>query len=324
MQAFRPVFAIAMTLGLTGPAMAATGSGTVEFRFTSFAGPYELNLPAGVFGPDPVVIGPGSVNGVTPTAFGAPVSNGNPNGTTWQQGSIAETESGGSFPLTGAPTTSVRLVDQPDLYGNDPFWEPFQTVFTWTPATFTNVMVGQQFTLGTLTFQNGSWFGGGVTAADNLPTRMGFRVTTFSDDPQFRQSRNLVLVHTVNAPFPNDTTVLAGQQAAADWVTIVDQASGLPLGSFPSFRVYDRNQTPPGETNIGSVDLIGSFGSLNILGFANPQGGFLSPDDNPLPPVIPGGGGPQPIPEPDSWALLIAGFGLTGAVLRRRRALAVA
>jgi hypothetical protein len=28
------------------------------------------------------------------------------------------------------------------------------------------------------------------------------------------------------------------------------------------------------------------------------------------------------VPEPDSWALLIAGFGLTGATLRRRRAIA--
>lgn len=29
----------------------------------------------------------------------------------------------------------------------------------------------------------------------------------------------------------------------------------------------------------------------------------------------------EPIPEPDTWAMLIVGFGLTGAVLRRRRAL---
>ena len=32
-----------------------------------------------------------------------------------------------------------------------------------------------------------------------------------------------------------------------------------------------------------------------------------------------GGGGPPPIPEPATWAMLIAGFGLTGAVMRRRR-----
>ncbi len=32
--------------------------------------------------------------------------------------------------------------------------------------------------------------------------------------------------------------------------------------------------------------------------------------------------GLQPVPEPASWAMLIAGFGLTGAMLRRRRAFA--
>ena len=44
--------------------------------------------------------------------------------------------------------------------------------------------------------------------------------------------------------------------------------------------------------------------------------------------IVTGGGpldpGGDPIPEPSSWALLIAGFGLTGAVLRRRRAAALA
>ncbi|KPF78254.1 hypothetical protein IP88_04270 [alpha proteobacterium AAP81b] len=37
-----------------------------------------------------------------------------------------------------------------------------------------------------------------------------------------------------------------------------------------------------------------------------------------------GYGGTAGIPEPASWALLIAGFGLTGAAARRRRALAAA
>jgi hypothetical protein len=34
--------------------------------------------------------------------------------------------------------------------------------------------------------------------------------------------------------------------------------------------------------------------------------------------------GTAPVPEPASWALLIAGFGLTGAAMRRRRAVAIA
>ncbi len=43
--------------------------------------------------------------------------------------------------------------------------------------------------------------------------------------------------------------------------------------------------------------------------------------DNVVVNAVPAIGG---VPEPASWALLIAGFGLTGAALRRRRALAVA
>lgn len=31
-----------------------------------------------------------------------------------------------------------------------------------------------------------------------------------------------------------------------------------------------------------------------------------------------------PVPEPASWAMMIAGFGLTGAMLRRRRAVIAA
>jgi hypothetical protein len=34
---------------------------------------------------------------------------------------------------------------------------------------------------------------------------------------------------------------------------------------------------------------------------------------------IPGGGGTGAVAEPASWAMLIAGFGLTGAAMRRRR-----
>lgn len=37
-------------------------------------------------------------------------------------------------------------------------------------------------------------------------------------------------------------------------------------------------------------------------------------------PLAPPGGGPGPIPEPTTWALMISGFGLAGAALRRRRA----
>jgi hypothetical protein len=34
--------------------------------------------------------------------------------------------------------------------------------------------------------------------------------------------------------------------------------------------------------------------------------------------------GPEPVPEPASWVMLVAGFGAVGAALRRRRTVAAA
>lgn len=49
----------------------------------------------------------------------------------------------------------------------------------------------------------------------------------------------------------------------------------------------------------------------------------LQPEpDGYVPPVPVGGSGVGGVPEPASWSLLIAGFGLAGAALRRRRVLA--
>ncbi|MBU6165735.1 MAG: PEPxxWA-CTERM sorting domain-containing protein [Alphaproteobacteria bacterium] len=313
-----PIFASALALLLAaGPAVAATGSGTVEFRFTNFFGPHELVLPPNPGFHDGITI-TGTVNGVTPTPLGPPQPTGRTTGFSagsfYNTGLVGATISGGTFPLTGTPTTTVSLLTDASDAGT-----PFENLFTWTPASFSGVSTGQEFRLGTLTFQNGSWFGGGATSAFNTPTILGFRVTTTSSTPEFNQSRNLVLIHTVNAPDNNDTSTDAGKDAAADWVTIYDQENDVTLNSF---RVYDNNQTPAGFTNVGSVDLMGRFGSLGITGFANPVGGFITASSDPLPsvPFPPGpGGGGGAIPEPASWAMLIAGFGLIGAVARRRR-----
>jgi hypothetical protein len=304
-MARKVILIAALCFVLPGPAMAVTGSGTVEFRFTSFAGPAQLTFPPGLFGPgDPGSLVTGTVNGRLPT-LGASVSVNPPtNPITWEIGSLD---------LSGSPVSSVTLIDNPD------FATPAQhNIFSWAPANFTNVAIGETFTLGTLTFQNGSWFGGAASPVNNQPTTLEFQVTTSSSNGDvFNQVRNLSLIHVVNAPFPNDTSVLAGQQAAADWVTLFDLDRGISLNSF---RVYDINQAPSGFTNSGTIDLIGRFGSLDIIGFANPAGGFLTASNLPLPAVPPGGGGnPPAVPEPASWAMLIAGFGLTGAMARRRR-----
>ncbi len=289
------VLAVVMLSCAGTPAFAqATGSGTVEFRFNSFFGPARLSGPGG-----PIITG--TVNGVTPdfSPPGAPFDTGRGNGTTFDTGLVGATLSAGVFPLSGTPTTRVSLLDGETAVGS-----PFENIFSWAPATFTNVARGQQFTLGTLTFQNGSWFGGGASGANNIPTVLGFRVTTISNDPAFRQSRNLQLVHTVHAPNTSFPPTLSDQQLAADWISLRDPESDSILSTF---RVYDFGLAPTGSSNVGSIDLIGRFGSLVIDGFANPVGGFLTASDQPL-----------AIPEPSTWAMLFVGLGLMGMKLRRR------
>lgn len=69
----------------------------------------------------------------------------------------------------------------------------------------------------------------------------------------------------------------------------------------------------------------GTFSIIQRDTFQQFVGGFINIGDNnvtgktpftPPPPIGTGGGG---VPEPASWALMITGFGLAGAVLRRRR-----
>nr|WP_310522913.1 PEPxxWA-CTERM sorting domain-containing protein [Polymorphobacter sp.] len=64
------------------------------------------------------------------------------------------------------------------------------------------------------------------------------------------------------------------------------------------------------------VGFSGIAKSIDFAGGAN----FVGYDNITLGSITAGGG----VPEPASWALLIAGFGLTGAAMRRRRNVAVA
>jgi PEP-CTERM motif len=76
-----------------------------------------------------------------------------------------------------------------------------------------------------------------------------------------------------------------------------------------SFAVIGSDSTPADGFSFGSL-AAGNY-ALNVLGFATgSQGGFYA-----------GGLIAQtaPIPEPETWALMLAGLGLVGFIARRRR-----
>jgi hypothetical protein len=195
---------------------------------------------------------------------------------------------------------------------------------SFTPAAFTNVAQGEDFSLGTISFTNGGWFGGERSLANTeVPSAFYFTLTTNSAEDAFNQTFTGFIQMTVHAPYTgtNDCSVLAGQQAEADWISVISTAN---LSVPNSLRVYDDGCLPNGATNRGTAQLIGRFGSLHVVGLADPGGsGFLIADNNalpsvaPLPPPVLGG-----VPEPASWALMIGGFGLAGSARRRRMRLA--
>lgn len=88
---------------------------------------------------------------------------------------------------------------------------------------------------------------------------------------------------------------------------LVGSNSILATGTVPSsgnWSIYTASYTATGADVGGAISI-----ALDSLGS---QGGF---DNVQLSAMV---------PEPASWALLIAGFGLTGAAMRRRRATALA
>jgi hypothetical protein len=282
-------------------AASAAGSGTVEFEFTSFSGPMAMAQQSKSSDPTQWA-SRGVVNGVVPTANGWADSGyrfsdpSDPDG--YVTGSLAQVPGGGN---------SVTLKYEWDLAGD------YENVISFAPRDFVDVAAGQDFVLGTLSFKNGGWYGGGATAAFNTPTQLGFTITTSSSSGQaFNQTLSGFITMVVNSPYPNDTTTLAGQQAEADWVYFVGAGGGSVAADMGSFRVYDDCCKPEGFTATGSVDVVARFGSLDLVSFANPQGGFVNGSLGALPPSL-------LVPEPGTWATLLAGLGLTAAVVRARR-----
>jgi len=106
-----------------------------------------------------------------------------------------------------------------------------------------------------------------------------------------------------------------GQFAAdngIEWIklngtAILGSEGGTPIGGFSSWTSFAASSDFQAGANTLTFDVV-NFGQAT----GNPSGlrvEFLSSNA---------------VPEPASWALMIGGFGLTGAALRRRRRLAVA
>ena len=309
-----------VALMAAAPAAAATvvtprGSGTVEFSFTKFTGPAAEVTETDTFNTLRVgtVSTIGADNNYNNNGSFGPTGNYFPTGNTpselWQE-RIFTFDSLPSSPLTTVEFQTIPLFNDQAL-----------NYITFTPRPFANVAVGTPFTIGTIEFQNGGWFGGSQTQGLSRPSTIDFSLKTKSlDGAPFNQSITGRIVHHVQvAPSGADLTTLAGQQAEADWITVYF-GNDITCVNNCSFWVYEDLGNPalmpPGFTNRGTVDVQAVFGSLLFAGLTNPQGGFVTPSALPL--GQGSGGGVGVIPEPSTWMLMILGFGLIAQQLRRR------
>lgn len=198
------------------PATAQTGSGTVQFDFTGFSGPIARSSMADAA--NPANWGStGLVNGVTPAPTGAWASDGSTG--PWASGFVM-----GQSTLSGSSVNFRYTWVDPSSAGAN--------VVSFTPAAFSNVAIGQSFVLGTLTYQNGFWYGGGETAAFNTPTDFGFTIrTTSADGPAFNQTLSGTLRNVVHV-VPNDGGFIAANFGAeADWVYMTGANVSLTMGA---------------------------------------------------------------------------------------------
>jgi hypothetical protein len=138
-----------------------------------------------------------------------------------------------------------------------------------------------------------------------------------SVDPRNAGFYQYSLTFDLTAAQASDASFL-GQFAADNgiqWIklngtAILGSDSGSAIGGFSSWTNFAASSDFQAGANTLTFDVV-NFGQAS----GNPSGlrvEFLSSNEG------------NAVPEPASWALMIGGFGLTGAALRRQRRLAVA
>lgn len=150
-------------------------------------------------------------------------------------------------------------------------------------------------------------YAGGVNAAGTVIARGGF-------DP-------------ILSLYDSTTGVRVGQNDDGDGNVPADSVSGVHYDTyFQSLLAAGSYTVAVSEyNNFGPANLSGIFPGSSSVGFADVSGVANNPRDghwafdvlNVASATQVGGGGV--VPEPATWGLMISGFGLTGAMLRRRR-----
>ena len=99
----------------------------------------------------------------------------------------------------------------------------------------------------------------------------------------------------------------------SDWFNADNWSWGFKPVGVPFQKFQCAFAPPTGSMCIHTLDYVGGYSVNTDTGSAAANGYYKI--------VFSGYFEDNSVPEPASWAMLIAGFGLTGAVMRRRRAL---
>ncbi|OYU15902.1 MAG: hypothetical protein CFE37_03825 [Alphaproteobacteria bacterium PA4] len=184
------------------------------------------------------------------------------------------------------PSPGYYFSDQPQTFGNA------TVTGTWVATVFGQPYYG---------------FGSNGVSSNSLIIATGYSQASVTIDfatplAAFGGNFNYAPDPGLGFPFVYDAPTLAAYDSVGDLIASYDLAALAPIDAAGqndhfAFRGID------GEGRaISRFVFSGSYIAMQVQGTAD-----LTP-----PP-------PGPVPEPASWALLILGFGLTGAVLRQRR-----